>query len=499
MTPPKGTKSGPNQPESQDIPKKSTESQSAAASTEVHKEARDHFKDNVSFIKQFEAVKLDERKELWKKAAEWEKDSDIPALRAAGLSLDQLKADSLARHVRLAAMILKREPGTDPLAFKCDFSSSDFMALELDVSDVMPANVLAVDILDEEGKVMFENARRGVKDGKPGYYTEPDKKRAILRQGFTIKVKETQSSVALTHQTEGKQTYINGLAEETYLTKNDHKNTIGKAARAAAAKSGKEVKLDGQTTDGALEDAVQDVIKDGKFDISKLEEVINKLIEQFGTIISSFTEGLGGKAEKKEAVPEGKAAEEKKAKNTNGTGKSPQRSGNTSAQSPSPTQTTKPAQAADTGPEETAPTGSDAETRIRTAKSYIGSENFRGPEVRGGSLACAQFVSRALTKSKDMGGEVLSVTGVEQRLLRQGWTRAPKGAGPSPGDVVIWGFTKGRVVDGIARPGHRHIGIMSSTKKVVHNNSNNKTPEEKELDKQTPRGLTYLRPPSAVA
>ena len=97
------------------------------------------------------------------------------------------------------------------------------MALELDVSDVMPANVLAVDIINSEGKVIFENARRGPKDGKPGYYTEPGKKRAILREGFTIRVKETQSSAALSHKTEGKQAYMNAFAEETYLTKNDHK------------------------------------------------------------------------------------------------------------------------------------------------------------------------------------------------------------------------------------------------------------------------------------
>ncbi len=133
----------------------------------------------------------------------------------------------------------------------------------------------------------------------------------------------------------------------------------------------------------------------------------------------------------------------------------------------------------------------------KIARSVVGSTEFRGPEVDGGNLACAQVASTILYRAGILDRPNLSVAGTEAALKRKGWVE--HSGPPREGDAVIWNRQKkrrnGRIV-----LGHAHIGIMINDEKCVSNWSGVKMPREHYADRGcwNRRGVwKYLSPPSA--
>lgn len=116
---------------------------------------------------------------------------------------------------------------------------------------------------------------------------------------------------------------------------------------------------------------------------------------------------------------------------------------------------------------------------VSAAYSVIGSQEFRGAEVDGGNLACAQVASFILMKAGILKRQYLGVGLVMDALKRQGW-KEKKGT-PKPGDVVVWNRTTKRSTDGNVALGHRHIGIVVSPNRTISNSSSLKTPREHAL------------------
>ncbi len=110
---------------------------------------------------------------------------------------------------------------------------------------------------------------------------------------------------------------------------------------------------------------------------------------------------------------------------------------------------------------------------VRCAERYIGSTNFRGPEVNYGRLACAQFVSTALKDAGAVSRVQLGVTGVVADLKSRGWKEVS--APPfKPGDVITW-KTYDRSGDGV-KDNDTHIGIIGNDGQAISNSSSQKTP-----------------------
>jgi uncharacterized protein YneR len=70
----------------------------------------------------------------------------------------------------------------------------------LNLTDILPANVLKVDVYDQTGKLIFENAERGMKDGQSAYFEAKTGKPAQVQTGYSLKIKETQPTSALKEQ-----------------------------------------------------------------------------------------------------------------------------------------------------------------------------------------------------------------------------------------------------------------------------------------------------------
>lgn len=122
-------------------------------------------------------------------------------------------------------------------------------------------------------------------------------------------------------------------------------------------------------------------------------------------------------------------------------------------------------------------TGGTAQTaRIaNSARALVGSTRFRGPEVDGGNLACAQVVSTALKNAGVLSRVSLNCDQVVADLRAVGWQRVS--VPPyREGDVVTWTTSRG--------PG-RHIGIIikqGSSFKAMSNSSSQRTPRVTEIN-----------------
>lgn len=114
--------------------------------------------------------------------------------------------------------------------------------------------------------------------------------------------------------------------------------------------------------------------------------------------------------------------------------------------------------------------GSALQSRISTSiKSLLGSTRFRGSDVDGGNLACAQVVSTALQQAGALSRVSLNCDTVVSDLRRAGWQRV--NVPPyQDGDVVTWTTRRG--------PG-RHIGIIvkeGNSFVAISNSSSQRTP-----------------------
>lgn len=138
---------------------------------------------------------------------------------------------------------------------------------------------------------------------------------------------------------------------------------------------------------------------------------------------------------------------------------------------------------------------------VQSAQSLVGSTRFRGPEVGGGALACAQVATTALVEAGYLKKPILSVSGTRDELLRRGWKAHP---GPGrAGDVVIWNRTQKSSNDGNVKLGHAHIGIVVGPNRCVSNSSGKKMPRQHNIGEEEDDGYwrkrgvdTYLSPPT---
>lgn len=137
---------------------------------------------------------------------------------------------------------------------------------------------------------------------------------------------------------------------------------------------------------------------------------------------------------------------------------------------------------------------------IATAESVLGSKDFRGAEVDGGNLACAQVATTILKRCGLLNKVILGCSATRAALLKNGWT-AHNGP-PKPGDVVIWNRTQSKSNDGDVVLGYPHIGIVVDQNLAISNSSRAKMPRMHPLghgDNQgywSMRGVdTYLSPP----
>lgn len=115
---------------------------------------------------------------------------------------------------------------------------------------------------------------------------------------------------------------------------------------------------------------------------------------------------------------------------------------------------------------------------VKCAEKYIGSTQFRGPEVDYGNLACAQFVSTALKDAGVVSQVRLGVSGVVSDLKGRGWKEVSVPPFKA-GDVITW-RTYDANGDGV-KDNDSHIGIIGDDGQAISNSSSLKTPRRHDV------------------
>ena len=128
--------------------------------------------------------------------------------------------------------------------------------------------------------------------------------------------------------------------------------------------------------------------------------------------------------------------------------------------------------------------GSLQQNIVQQALELVGSTDFRGPEVRGGSVACAQVVSTALNNAGAITEDEMSndCYYLRDNLLAKGWTEVD--VPPyQEGDVIFWS-TYDWDEDGIIDE-DTHVGIIlkeGNTYRAMNNSSSEKMPRIGDID-----------------
>ncbi len=138
----------------------------------------------------------------------------------------------------------------------------------------------------------------------------------------------------------------------------------------------------------------------------------------------------------------------------------------------------------DTGNAVSANDGSLQQNIVSQARALVGSTDFRGPEVKGGSVACAQVVSTALNNAGAISEDEMSLDCyvLRDNLKAKGWEEVT----PPPyqeGDVIFWS-TYDWDGDGVIDE-DTHVGIIikeGNTYKAMNNSSSAKMPRIGDID-----------------
>ncbi len=259
----------------------------------THKDAKDQQKDNVELLRALNGINEQDRQKNIEQARQWQNQGNLDLMRAAGLSLEELQKNPLERHIRLCSTFLHSEKSTSGLVYRVDYSGVEMAAWDLDLADMLPPNILSVDILNDKNQIIYKGAVRGFDDGRPGYFDPVTKQRVTVQNEQKIRINETQSSLAIKDRVFGEQTNQHAVKEEMYLVENAQKTVIKEEAKKQAARQN----LDLQTNDKSFFDVFlanitqiingEGATKDGnplKIDFSgdKIQTELKKLLASFG-------------------------------------------------------------------------------------------------------------------------------------------------------------------------------------------------------------------------
>ena len=398
--------------------------------------------DLSDFLIAKEQFSEEEKNKFYQELSQYDKEGDLYSIQTANLKHEQVLKNPNLRQAKLSAIFLEQLSGSK---YKLDFKNLDYISLNLNLTDLLPPQVKAVDIYDEEGNLLFKNATREIHEGEQNFYAaskeDPNKKEEIfLRSGFQIEMTKTNPKL----------TEIQKLQEEMEVEKLFQKQLLKTETKKVAEFQDRELDPINKPQQKIYEDIRRQVTPTSWKDLfNGNSEALKPLITLILTLISSLTSIFPKQNSQKTNL--------------------------------------------DTNQPSTSSPEFSKENIIKIARSHVNSTAFRGPEVAGGSVACALVASTIRKQSGALDSVEYSVDGAERALLRKGWKRH---SSPGlPGDVVIWGPTPSSVKDGITVKGHRHIGIMLEDGKVIDNNSKLKTPIESTLNYNNPRGLSFLSPP----
>ncbi len=147
---------------------------------EQYTQAKAHLVDYIKGAEELDSKTKEEFLQTTQKLAEKADDGDSEAmntLRRAALTEDQYNKNPLLGHQLLSALYLERkeqEKDSPQFRFTVNFKNNQLAEWKVGAGDLLPANVVAIKVLDAQGDVITERAFRATnpKTGRIGYYKQ---------------------------------------------------------------------------------------------------------------------------------------------------------------------------------------------------------------------------------------------------------------------------------------------------------------------------------------
>lgn len=137
---------------------------------------------------------LHERIKNPEKIAEFQKwaesQTDIEKLRRAGITAFENEKDPFEKHLRLSSLYLKENSDA---SFTVDFQKLHTAEWRIGAGHLLPPTIKTIRVYDDEGRLRFDRAERGIHNGRVGYFVPGTNQYAFIHTGYRIEILETQS------------------------------------------------------------------------------------------------------------------------------------------------------------------------------------------------------------------------------------------------------------------------------------------------------------------
>lgn len=179
------------------------------------------------FLKEFQGRLKDKPKIQADLTEKFKEEKDIRALRNGGVSLKENDENELEKFERLAAAFLapavpaKNTEGHTE--FLVDFAGNELAEWNVGAGHCLPPSVARVRVFDENGDVLFQDAERGIKNGKVGYFEKSTGAYVAIHTGYRIELLDTLDA----KKEEDKPVLEKAFAEEKeFFERNEQKTAL---------------------------------------------------------------------------------------------------------------------------------------------------------------------------------------------------------------------------------------------------------------------------------
>lgn len=169
----------------------------------VHEQPDIHKTDLSEFNRDF-LEKQQKREEDINRFAEFDKDTNtlppdqkIAALRRGAIEPTEDEKDTLEKHARLASAFLEKTDEKDKISYTVNFGENRLADRYVGAGDILPANVEAIKVTDDNGNVVTERAIRGINNrNRIGYYDAATGAYIAIHTGHRITVLATRTDTS---------------------------------------------------------------------------------------------------------------------------------------------------------------------------------------------------------------------------------------------------------------------------------------------------------------
>lgn len=183
------------------------DSSPSTADETLHEQPDQHDKDLADFNKDFLEAKKKGAPAL-EEFSKLDKSGDFTSMRRGGVEQTDDQNDTLKKHSRLSSAFLEKEQAEGKKTYRVDFKENSTAERYVGAGDILPPNVEAIMVKDDNGNVVSARAVRNINArNRIGYYDTATGKYVSIHSGYSIIVLSTRTDTSRKLAQENEQSF----------------------------------------------------------------------------------------------------------------------------------------------------------------------------------------------------------------------------------------------------------------------------------------------------